>query len=115
MSAASRFQGRPPISASSSRRKPTNGARWSGSPTSKWSDRRSPLTQRLQKFDMIGSSQPGVSPMQLVAERSSTDTIRAKMNYIVDSGTPPVRYIDWPEMADKEIPPQYREHEVTIR
>src|SRR5262245_8603887 len=52
--------------------------------------------------------------MQLVAERPSTTTIRAKMNYIVDTGTPPVRYIDWPEMADKEILPTYREHEVTI-
>jgi hypothetical protein len=52
--------------------------------------------------------------MQLVAERPSTITIRAKMNYIVDTGTPPVRYIDWPEMADKEILPTYREHEVTI-
>ncbi len=46
--------------------------------------------------------------MQLVAERPVTDTIRAQMNYIVDTGVPPVRYIDWPEMAHKEIPPQYR-------
>ncbi len=53
--------------------------------------------------------------MQLVAERPSTTTIRAKMNYIVDTGMPPVRYIDWPEMAHKEIPPTYKEHEVTIR
>src|SRR5262245_47741618 len=54
------------------------------------------------------------SSMQLVAERQSTDTIRADMNYIVDTGVPPVRYIDWPEMADKEIPPQYRQHTVMI-
>jgi len=53
--------------------------------------------------------------MQLVAERPATDIIRARMNYIIDTGTPPVRYIDWPEMADKEIPPQYRQHMVTIR
>ena len=53
--------------------------------------------------------------MQLVAERPVADTIRAKMNYIVDTGTPPVRYIDWPEMAHQEIPPQYREQEVAIR
>ena len=52
--------------------------------------------------------------MQLVAERPSTTTIRAKMNYIVDTGTPPVRYIDWPEMAHKEISPTYKEHEMTI-
>ena len=39
--------------------------------------------------------------MQLVAERPVTDLIRAKMNYIVDTGTPPVRYIDWPEIDRK--------------
>jgi hypothetical protein len=44
--------------------------------------------------------------MQLVAERQSVDTILAQMNYIVDTGIPPVRYIDWPEMEDKEILPQ---------
>ena len=53
--------------------------------------------------------------MQLVAERPSTDTIRAQMNYIVDTGVPPVRYIDWPEMEHKEIPPQYKQHVMTIR
>jgi len=53
--------------------------------------------------------------MQLVAERQTVDTIRAQMNYIVDTGTPPVRYIDWPEMAHKEIPPQYKQHVMTIR
>ena len=37
------------------------------------------------------------------------------MNYIVDTGVPPVRYIDWPEMEHKEIPPQYRQHEMAIR
>src|SRR6185437_5273437 len=52
--------------------------------------------------------------MQLVAERPVTDTIRAKLSYIVDTGVPPVRYIDWPEMADKEIPPKYQLHEVAI-
>ena len=53
--------------------------------------------------------------MQLVAERPSTDTIRAQMNYIVDTGMPPVRYIDWPEMEHKEIPPQYKQHVMAIR
>jgi hypothetical protein len=57
----------------------------------------------------------GEHAMQLVAERPVADIIKAKMNYIIDTGTPPVRYIDWPEMADKEIPPQYRQHEVTLR
>jgi hypothetical protein len=53
--------------------------------------------------------------MQLVAERPQTDTIHAKMNYIVDTGVPPVRYIDWPEMAHKAIEPKYQLHEVAIR
>ncbi|MET0924446.1 MAG: hypothetical protein ABWY47_15010, partial [Xanthobacteraceae bacterium] len=52
--------------------------------------------------------------MQLLAEKQSAGTIRAKLNYIVDTGVPPVHYIDWPEMADKAIPAQYRQHEVAI-
>jgi len=52
--------------------------------------------------------------MQLVVENPSADTIRAKFNYIVDTGVPPVRYIDWPEMEDKAVPPQYRQYEMTV-
>ncbi len=53
--------------------------------------------------------------MQLAVERPSAATIRAKMNYIIDTGVPPVRYIDWPEMAHQEIAPTYALHEVAIR
>jgi hypothetical protein len=59
--------------------------------------------------------------MQLAAEKPASDipgtpdSIRAKLNYIVDTGVPPVNYVDWPEMAHKANPPQYRQHEVTIR
>ena len=53
--------------------------------------------------------------MELVAEKASTDTIRAKFNYIADTGVAPVRYIDWPEMEHKAIPPQYRQYEMTVR
>ena len=53
--------------------------------------------------------------MQLVAESRSADTLRAKLNYIVDTGVPPVHYVDWPEMAHKAVPAQYQLHEVTIR
>jgi hypothetical protein len=52
--------------------------------------------------------------MQLVAEKQSAGTIRAKLNYIVDTGVPPIHYIDWPEMAHEAIPAQYRQHEVAI-
>ncbi|MGQ0751676.1 MAG: CmcJ/NvfI family oxidoreductase [Betaproteobacteria bacterium] len=53
--------------------------------------------------------------MPLVVEKPSADTLRARFNYIVDTGVPPVRYIDWPEMADKAVPPQYRQYEMTVR
>src|SRR3981081_1139498 len=52
--------------------------------------------------------------MSLTAEKSRTETVHADFNYIVDTGIPPVRYIDWPEMADKAIPPQYRQYEMTV-
>lgn len=52
--------------------------------------------------------------MQLTAEKTSTGIIRAQFNYIVDTGVPPVRYIDWPEMEHKAIPPQYRQHEMNV-
>ena len=53
--------------------------------------------------------------MPLVAEKPTTETLRAKFNYIVDTGVPPVRYIDWPEMEHNAIPPQYRQYEMTVR
>jgi hypothetical protein len=52
--------------------------------------------------------------MQITAEKPATETIRASFNYIVDTGVPPVRYIDWPEMEHKAIPPQYRQYEMTV-
>ncbi len=53
--------------------------------------------------------------MPHAAEKPSTDTIRASFNYIVDTGVPPVRYIDWPEMAHLAVPTQYREYEMSVR
>ncbi len=53
--------------------------------------------------------------MQLAAEKQSAGTIRAKLNYIVDTGVPPVHYVDWPEMEHTAVPAQYRLHEVMIR
>jgi hypothetical protein len=52
--------------------------------------------------------------MQLVAEKPATGTIRARMNYIIDTGTPPVHYVDWPGMESQEIRAQYRTHEMTV-
>lgn len=53
--------------------------------------------------------------MQLVVEKPAAETIRAKFNYVVDTGVPPVRYIDWPEMEHQAVPPQYRQHEMAVR
>jgi hypothetical protein len=53
--------------------------------------------------------------MHVVAEKPATDTIRASFNYVVDTGVPAVRYIDWPEMEHKAIPPQYRQYEMAVR
>ncbi|MDB5902367.1 MAG: hypothetical protein JWM26_1245 [Betaproteobacteria bacterium] len=53
--------------------------------------------------------------MNLTLEKPAADTIRASFNYIVDTGIPPVRYIDWPEMEHNAIPPQYRQYEMTVR
>ena len=48
--------------------------------------------------------------MQLTVEKPSTDTIRAAFNYVVESGRPAIRYIDWPEMEHNAVPPEYRQH-----
>jgi hypothetical protein len=53
--------------------------------------------------------------MQIAAEKPSTATIRAGFNYVVDTGVPLVRYIDWPEMEHKAVLPQYRPYEMAVR
>lgn len=50
-----------------------------------------------------------------LAEAPAKGAIRAKLNYIVDTGKPPVTIVDWPEMEHLANPPQYEEKEVTIR
>ena len=56
--------------------------------------------------------------MTVVAERPFTNNVeetRAKFNYVVDNGRPPVRYIDWPEMAHMAVEPVYQQHEMPVR
>jgi hypothetical protein len=53
--------------------------------------------------------------MQLAGATHSISSICANLNYIVDTGVPPVLYVDWPEMEHKAIPPQYELREVEIR
>jgi len=52
--------------------------------------------------------------MPLDTDKPSAETLRARFNYIVDNGIPPVRYIDWPEMEHKTVLPQYEHHEMTV-
>lgn len=52
--------------------------------------------------------------MQLTAEKPATGTLHAKFNYVVDNGRPAIRYIDWPEMEHKAVPPEYRQHEMPV-
>jgi hypothetical protein len=53
--------------------------------------------------------------MSAVIEKPSTDTIRANFNYVIPTGKPAIRYIDWPEMEHNAIPPEYELREMTIR
>jgi len=53
--------------------------------------------------------------MTLTAEKPVAGTIRASFNYVVDTGAPAVRYIDWPEMEHQAVPPTYRPHEMAVR
>lgn len=51
--------------------------------------------------------------------QAATDTpdgafVEAELNYVVDDGTPPVVYIDWPEEEHKARPPVYEPHRVKI-
>jgi hypothetical protein len=53
--------------------------------------------------------------MQITVEKPSTDTIRASFNYVVPTGKPAIRYIDWPEMEQNAVPPEYELHEMVVR
>ena len=53
--------------------------------------------------------------MPTVAERPITETIRASFNYVIPTGKPAIRYIDWPEMEHNAIPPQYEQREMIVR
>ena len=45
---------------------------------------------------------------------AAPDFVEAEVRYVVDDGTPPYRYIDWPEMADQDRPPAYEPRRVKI-
>jgi hypothetical protein len=52
--------------------------------------------------------------MNVVAEKSAVDTIRAKFNYVIPTGRPAIRYIDWPEMEHNAVPPEYEQREMLV-
>jgi len=53
--------------------------------------------------------------MQLTVEKPSTETIRANFSYVVPTGKPAIRYIDWPEMEHNAVPPEYELREMAVR
>ncbi|MBI3436609.1 MAG: methyltransferase [Proteobacteria bacterium] len=53
--------------------------------------------------------------MQVATAQPPVESIRAGLNYIVDTGVPPAVYVDWPEMAHLANPPRYERREVTLR
>lgn len=52
--------------------------------------------------------------MTITAEKPLAGTIRASFNYVVDSGRPAIRYIDWPEMEHNAVPPTYEQREMVV-
>lgn len=52
--------------------------------------------------------------MSLSSDLPATASIRARLNYIVDTGAPPVSYVDWPEMEGKAVAGAYELKEMTI-
>src|SRR4051812_26377323 len=53
--------------------------------------------------------------MELTLEKPVTDAIRANFNYVIPTGKPAIRYIDWPEMEQNAVPPKYEQREMTVR
>jgi len=54
--------------------------------------------------------------MAEIAELSSDiDFVEADMNYIIDDGIPPVRYVDWPEEEHKAHRPAYESRSMRIQ
>jgi hypothetical protein len=53
----------------------------------------------------------GSKPMSQTMELSpDTGFVETELDYIIDDGVMPVRYIDWPEEAHKAHPPKYEKH-----
>lgn len=49
-----------------------------------------------------------------MAQTEAGGSIRARLNYIVDTGHAPIHIVDWPEMEHIAQPAEYREHHVEI-
>ena len=52
--------------------------------------------------------------MDTIEKKPTTDTIRAHFNYVIPTGRPAIRYIDWPEMEHEAVPPQYENREMAV-
>ena len=54
--------------------------------------------------------------MTVIAKLTNhADNIEAEVNYIIDDGIPPVRYVDWPEEEHKTHRPAYETRRVQIQ
>ena len=49
------------------------------------------------------------------AREEAENAIRADLNYIVDTGVPPVTYVDWPERESESRPPVFEKKNVIVR
>jgi hypothetical protein len=56
----------------------------------------------------------GTFDMPLTSDLPATPSIPVRLNYIIDTGTPPVTYVDWPERAGEDIPARYETREVAM-
>ncbi len=52
--------------------------------------------------------------MTLRSDLPDTPSIPTRLNYIIDTGQPPVTYVDWPEREAEAIPAHYETREVAM-
>lgn len=68
----------------------------------------------MEHIERIGIERKA-SMTQTMELSSDTEFVEAELDYIVDDGIPPVRYVDWPEEAHKAHPATYEKHRTRIR
>lgn len=64
---------------------------------------------------MVARSIREENAMPSVRDQGLANATTAKLSYIVDKGSPPFIYVDWPEMEGKANPATYETREVVMR